>query len=101
MTEPPILSQIAGATLWLASLFLIKQSTLIIGIRKTLAQKESRCHSMVIFERKPYNPRTREAELLDRIEQLEREKSDLEAIIRKNKHEILWLQGMLKHKKES
>ena len=28
---------------------------------------------MVIFERKPYNPKTREAELLDRIEQLERE----------------------------
>lgn len=53
---------------------------------------------MVIFERKPYNPRTREAELLDKIEQLEHEKSDLEAIIRKNKHEILWLQGMLKQK---
>lgn len=53
---------------------------------------------MVIFERKPYNPKTREAELLDRIEQLEREKSDLEAVIRKNKHEILWLQGMLKQK---
>ena len=53
---------------------------------------------MVIFERKPYNPKTREAELLDRIEQLEREKSELEAIIRKNKHEILWLQGMLKRK---
>lgn len=53
---------------------------------------------MVIFERKPYNPKNREAELLDRIEQLEHEKSDLEAIIRKNKHEILWLQGMLKHK---
>ena len=56
---------------------------------------------MAIFERKPYNPKTREAELLDRIEQLEREKSDLEAVIRKNKHEILWLQGMLKHRKES
>lgn len=53
---------------------------------------------MVIFERKPYNPKTREAELLDRIEQLEREKSDLEAIIRKNKHEILWLQGIAKYK---
>lgn len=53
---------------------------------------------MAIFERKPYNPKTREAELLDRIEQLEREKSELEAIIRKNKHEILWLQGMLKHR---
>lgn len=53
---------------------------------------------MVIFERKPYNPKIREAELLDKIEQLEREKSGLEAIIRKNKHEILWLQGMLKHK---
>lgn len=53
---------------------------------------------MVIFERKPYNPKNREAELLDKIEQLEREKSDLEGIIRKNKHEILWLQGMLKHK---
>jgi len=53
---------------------------------------------MVIFERKPYNPRTREVELLDKIEQLEREKSELEAIIRKNKHEILWLQGMLKQK---
>nr|DAS45733.1 MAG TPA: Troponin [Caudoviricetes sp.] len=38
---------------------------------------------------------------MDRIEQLEREKSDLEAVIRKNKHEILWLQGMLKHRKES
>lgn len=56
---------------------------------------------MVIFERKPYNPKTREAELLDRIEQLEREKSDLEAIIRKNKHEILWLQGITKYRKES
>lgn len=53
---------------------------------------------MVIFERKPYNPKSREAELLDRIEQLEREKSDLEAIIRKNKHEILWLQGIAKYK---
>ncbi len=53
---------------------------------------------MVIFERKPYNPKTREAELLDRIEQLEHEKSELEATIRKNKHEILWLQGMLKRK---
>lgn len=53
---------------------------------------------MVIFERKPYNPKTREAELLDRIEQLECEISDLEAVIRKNKHEILWLQGMLKRK---
>ena len=53
---------------------------------------------MVIFERKPYNPKTKEAELLDKIEQLEREKSDLEAIIRKNKNEIFWLQGMLKHK---
>ena len=53
---------------------------------------------MVIFERKPYNPKTRESELLDKIEQLEREKSDLEAVIRKNKHEILWLQGMLKQK---
>ena len=52
---------------------------------------------MVIFERKPYNPKSREAELLDRIEQLESEISDLEAVIRKNKHEILWLQGMLKH----
>lgn len=56
---------------------------------------------MVIFERKPYNPKTRETELLDRIEQLEREKSDLEAIIRKNKHEILWLQGLLRYRKES
>ena len=56
---------------------------------------------MVIFERNPYNPKTREAELLDRIEQLEREKSDLEAIIRKNKHEILWLQGIAKYRKES
>ena len=56
---------------------------------------------MVIFERNPYTPKTREAELLDRIEQLEREKSELEAVIRKNKHEILWLQGMLKHRKES
>lgn len=56
---------------------------------------------MVIFERKPYNPKTREAELLDRIEQLEHEKSDLEAIIRKNKHEILWLQGIAKYRKES
>ncbi|CAQ57809.1 hypothetical protein phiPH15_gp14 [Streptococcus phage PH15] len=36
--------------------------------------------------------------MLDRIEQLEREKSDLEAVIRKNKHEIFWLQGMLKQK---
>lgn len=54
---------------------------------------------MVIFERKPYNPKTREAELLDRIEQLEHEKSELEAVIRKNKHEILWLQGMLKRKR--
>lgn len=53
---------------------------------------------MVIFERKPYNPKNREAELLNRIEQLEREKSDLETVIRKNKHEILWLQGMLKQK---
>ena len=53
---------------------------------------------MVIFERKPYNPKNREAELLDRIEQLEHEKLDLEAVIRKNQHEILWLQGMLKHK---
>lgn len=53
---------------------------------------------MVIFERKLYNPKTREAELSDRIEQLEREKSELEAVIRKNKHEILWLQGILKHK---
>lgn len=53
---------------------------------------------MVIFERNPYNPKTREAELLDRIEQLEHEKSELEAVIRKNKHEILWLQGMLKRK---
>lgn len=56
---------------------------------------------MVIFERKPYNPKTRETELLDRIEQLERDKSDLEAVIRKNKHEILWLQGIAKHRKES
>lgn len=56
---------------------------------------------MVIFERKPYNPKTRESELLDRIEQLEHEKSDLEAIIRKNKHEILWLQGIAKYRKES
>ena len=56
---------------------------------------------MVIFERKPYNPKTRESELLDRIEQLEREKSDLEATIRKNKHEILWLQGIAKYRKES
>lgn len=56
---------------------------------------------MVIFERKPYNPKTREAELLDRIEQLEREKSVLEAIIRKNKNEIFWLQGMLRYRKES
>ena len=53
---------------------------------------------MVIFARKPHNPKSREAELLDRIEQLEREQSDLEAVIRKNKHEILWLQGMLKRK---
>ena len=53
---------------------------------------------MVIFERKPYNPKTRESELLDRIEQLEREISDLEAVIRKNKNEIFWLQGMLKQK---
>ena len=53
---------------------------------------------MVIFERKPYNPKNREAELLDRIEKLEHEKSELESVIRKNKHEILWLQGMLKHK---
>lgn len=53
---------------------------------------------MVIFERKPYSPKSREAELLKKIEQLEREKSDLEAVIRKNKHEILWLQGMLKQK---
>ncbi len=45
--------------------------------KKNLAQKGSRCHSMVIFERKPYSPKSREAELLDRIEQLEREKSDL------------------------
>lgn len=56
---------------------------------------------MVIFERKPYNPKTREAELLDKIEQLEREKSDLETVIRKNKREILWLQGMLRYRKES
>ena len=56
---------------------------------------------MVIFERKPYNPKTREAELLDRIEQVEREKSDLEAVVRKNKHEILWLQGIAKYRKES
>lgn len=56
---------------------------------------------MVVFERNPYNPKNREVELLDRIEQLEHEKSDLEAIVRKNKHEILWLQGMLKHRKES
>lgn len=56
---------------------------------------------MVIFERKPYNPKTREAELFDSIQQLEREKSDLEAIIRKNKHKILWLQGMLRYRKES
>ena len=56
---------------------------------------------MVIFERNPYNPKSREAELLDKIEQLEHEKSDLEAIIRKNKHEILWLQGIAKHRKES
>lgn len=53
---------------------------------------------MVIFERNPYNPKTRETELLEKIEQLESEKSDLEAVIRKNKHEILWLQGMLKHR---
>lgn len=53
---------------------------------------------MVIFERNPYNPKSREAELLDRIEQLEREQSDLEAVIRKNKNEIFWLQGMLKRK---
>lgn len=53
---------------------------------------------MVIFERKPYNPKSREAELLDRIEQLEHEKSELEAVIRKNKHEILWLQGIAKYK---
>lgn len=56
---------------------------------------------MVIFERKPYNPKTRESELLEKIEQLEREKSELEAIIRKNKHEILWLQGIAKYRKES
>lgn len=56
---------------------------------------------MAIFERKPYNPKTRESELLDKIEQLEHEKSDLEAIIRKNKHEILWLQGIAKYRKES
>ncbi|RSJ33073.1 hypothetical protein D8821_10085 [Streptococcus gordonii] len=56
---------------------------------------------MVIFERKPYNPKTRESELLDRIEQLEREISDLEAVIRKNKNEIFWLQGMLRYRKES
>ena len=56
---------------------------------------------MVIFERKPYNPKTRESELLDKIEQLEHKKSDLEAIIRKNKHEILWLQGIAKYRKES
>lgn len=56
---------------------------------------------MVIFERKPYNPKTREDELLDRIEQLEREKSELEAVIRKNKHEILWLQGIAKYRKEN
>ena len=53
---------------------------------------------MVIFERKPYNPKSREAEMLDRIEQLDREKTQLEAVNRKNKHEILWLQGMLKQK---
>lgn len=53
---------------------------------------------MAIFERKPYSPKTREAELLDRIEQLESEISDLEAVIRKNKNEILWLQGILKRK---
>lgn len=56
---------------------------------------------MVIFERKPYNSKAREAELLDRIERLEREKSNLEAVIRKNKHEILWLQGIAKYRKES
>ena len=56
---------------------------------------------MVIFERKPYNPKSREAELLDRIEQLESEKSELEAVIRKNKHEILWLQGITKYRKEN
>ena len=56
---------------------------------------------MVIFERKPYNPKTRESELLDRIEQLEREISDLEAVIRKNKNEILWLQGIAKYRKEN
>ena len=56
---------------------------------------------MVIFERKPYNPKTREAELLDRIEQLEREKAELEAIIIKNKREILWLQGIAKYRKEN
>ena len=56
---------------------------------------------MVIFERNPYNPKTREAELLDRIEQLEHEKSDLETIIKKNKHEILWLQGIAKYRKEN
>ena len=56
---------------------------------------------MVIFERKPYNPKSREAELLKKIEQLEREKSDLETVIRKNKHEILWLQGLLRYRKES
>nr|DAS71603.1 MAG TPA: Troponin C, slow skeletal and thin filament, CONTRACTILE PROTEIN.0A [Bacteriophage sp.] len=39
--------------------------------------------------------------MLNRIEQLEREKSDLEAVIRKNKHEILWLQGIAKYRKES
>ena len=55
---------------------------------------------MVIFERKPYNPKNREAELLDRIEQLEHEKLDLEAVIRKNKHEILWLQGIARYRKE-
>nr|DAJ60719.1 MAG TPA: hypothetical protein [Caudoviricetes sp.] len=38
---------------------------------------------------------------MDKIEQLEHEKSDLEAIIRKNKHEILWLQGIAKYRKES
>nr|DAM31165.1 MAG TPA: hypothetical protein [Caudoviricetes sp.] len=38
---------------------------------------------------------------MDRIEQLEHEKSELEAIIRKNKHEILWLQGIAKYRKES
>lgn len=56
---------------------------------------------MVIFERKPYSPKTKEAELLDRIEQLEHEKSELEAVIRKNKHEILWLRGIAKYRKES